>query len=375
MLRNVFNLKEIQLFAERIKSNYNDFESEKFLEFISKKFEDLQFNERMIRIADALTLYLPKNFLDALKILNASLGSQLEENKLNGYSGFIIMSCNKFVTDNGMSEEYLHHSLNSMYLQTKCFSSEFGIRHFFIKFPNQTLEYFHKWAEDENLHVRRLVSEGSRPKLPLSFPLKQFVKDPFPVIELLEKLKFDPELYVRRSVANNLNDISKDNPDIVVKTLLTWRNQAIESKNEEIIENTEWMIKHALRTLIKKGNKSALGIMGAEKNANISNLELELSTDSIQIGNNMKILVNFDSLENQKLVVDYKIHFVKSNKSRSEKVFKMRVAEYKVNEKVKIQSTQSFRQFTTRTHYPGTHTIELLFNGESLLKKDFEVYE
>ena len=132
-----------------------------------------------------------------------------------------------------------------------------------------TLQRLAEWAEDKNCHVRRLVSEGTRPRLPLAPRLTQFIKDPRPVLRLLDKLKADPEQMMRRSVANNLNDIAKDNPDLVVKTFKGW--QRTQNKG------TQWIVSHASRTLVKEGHEDILALLGYSPNIAIRVERLQLN--------------------------------------------------------------------------------------------------
>jgi 3-methyladenine DNA glycosylase AlkC len=200
------------------------------------------------------------------------------------------------------------------------------------------------WAGDPDEHVRRLVSEGTRPRLPWATRLPQFQRDPGPVLELLDLLKDDPSEYVRRSVANNLNDISKDNPQVALDVAGRW------------YEGRERLFKHALRTLLKAGDPQALAILGYSTRAVSAHAQLP---PRIAIGSSLPLEVTLTG--QGRVLVDIVVHFVKANGSTSQKVF--RGAELDVDGQATLRRSISFRQHSTRRHYPGEHRIEVLING------------
>ncbi|MEI6222683.1 MAG: DNA alkylation repair protein, partial [bacterium] len=211
-----------------------------------------------------------------------------------------------------------------------------------------------------------LVSEGTRPRLPLSFPLRQFKKDPTPVIALLELLKDDPELYVRRSVANNLNDISKDNPQTVVALLDQWKQNATKERM--------WLITHSLRTLFKRGNKDALALLNYHSPA-VDQVQLTVHTTQVAPHKELQFTVEFKSTTQQKLMIDYRIHYMKASGRQAIKVFKLAIKNAKSGETIRITSKQSFRKISTRKHYPGKHCIDIMINGEVYEQQEFEYLE
>jgi 3-methyladenine DNA glycosylase AlkC len=224
--------------------------------------------------------------------------------------------------------------------------------------PERTLARLRAWATDPSEDVRRLVSEGTRPRLPWAPRLRQFQLDPSPVLELLELLKDDPSLYVRRSVANNLNDIGKDHPDILVATCRRWL--------EDSTEERRWLVRHALRSAVKRGDPAALDVLGfraAEGAVDGLVIEPELP----RIGASVRITAVIGNAGDQRaaLNVDLRIHFVKASGGTSPKVFKLREIELDPGERVTLSKVISLRQHTTRTHYPGAHRIEVILNGSS----------
>jgi 3-methyladenine DNA glycosylase AlkC len=294
-----------------------------------------------------------------------ALPPEIRNCELTGYDGFIVLPQNEFVAKYGLDHYDL--SMRALYEMTKRFTAEGAIRPFILKYPQQTLAILSEWAEDENCHVRRLVSEGTRPRLPWTMQLKPFIEDPRPVLELLEKLKTDPVLMVRRSVANNLNDIAKDNPDLVVKILRGW------SRIED--EGTQWLIRHAARTLVKQGNKDVLGVLGYSQNVDISVSRIKLDKPIVRMGEalNFSFEVESKADQAQTLVIDYVIHHVKANGKLTPKVFKLTQKSLEPGQVINISKNHPFRFITTRRYYAGKHTLEIQVNGTGYQKIDFEL--
>ncbi len=215
--------------------------------------------------------------------------------------------------------------------------------------------------------MRRLVSEGTRPRLPWTIQLKPFIENPGPVLDLLEKLKTDPVLMVRRSVANNLNDIAKDNPDQVVKTLRRW------SKIED--QGIQWLIRHAARTLVKQGNREILAILGYDSNIGITVSKIQLEESVVEMGGDLSFSfeIRSTSTNPQKLVIDYVIHHVKANGNLTPKVFKLTTRQLKAGETIHVSKKHSFRPISTRKYYGGKHMLEIQINGVKYGKADFDL--
>ena len=213
------------------------------------------------------------------------------------------------------------------------------------------------WATDSNVHVRRLASEGSRPRLPWSFKLDAIITDPSLTRGILEELKTDPELYVRKSVANHLNDHSKDNVNYLISLLNEWDVTHV---------HTNWIMKHASRSLIKKGSSAALQLFGFDGGDLVAVSDLGIENDALKLGESLKFsfLVTSKESEVRKLVIDYAIHYVKAAGNASRKVFKLKEIELSPNQSVNITKSQMIKDFTTRKHYSGKHVLEILINGK-----------
>jgi 3-methyladenine DNA glycosylase AlkC len=364
-VRDVFNEKAVAQLAANLAGVWDQFDTRGFGQAINPQLRRLSFSERAALIRDTLREYLPKDYPRALGIILKSLPPEAPEHEISGFEDFIIMPLNDFVAKYGLDD--YERSMQALYQMTKRFTAEGAIRAFILKYPEKTLGILSEWAEDENCHVRRLVSEGTRPRLPWAIQLKPFMEDPRPVLKLLEKLKTDPELMVRRSVANNLNDIAKDNPDQVVKTLRRWSN--IED------EGTQWLIRHAARTLVKQGNSEMLAILGypAEVHVSVSKIDLERST--VRLGEDLRFSFKLKSGADhpQNLVIDYVIQHVKANGKLSPKVFKLTHKTLAPGQSIEISKTHSFRSITTRKYYPGQHALEIQVNGTHFGKTYFDL--
>jgi 3-methyladenine DNA glycosylase AlkC len=222
----------------------------------------------------------------------------------------------------------------------------------------------HAWSKQDNEHIRRLSREGCRPSLPWGMALNSFKKDPAPVLPILEQLKTDPSAYVRNSVANNLNDISKTHPDLVVKIAKGWYG-----KNE----HTDWIVKHGCRTLLKKGNREVLAIFGYDDITSVDVQDFALGATSVSFGGDITFSFTILTKEATKVRLEYGIDYMKANGKQNRKIFQISEVSLKGNEKKFYTKNHSFADLSTRKHYPGTHSITLIVNGVERGKLDFEL--
>lgn len=251
--------------------------------------------------------------------------------------------------------------MRAQHALTQRFSAEFSIRTFLQHKQTDTLRTLKVWATDPSEHVRRLVSEGTRPRLPWALRLRAFQQDPRPVLALLELLKDDPSLYVRRSVANNLNDIGKDHPALLYETVERW------SKNAS--DNRQWIIRHALRSAVKRGEPDALralGFGGAAK-VNIRNKAVSPARAHKGASVNLSFDVVNAAPRAQRLLVDLRVFFMKANGKTRPKVFKLRTIALAAGATASLGKRLSLKDLTTRKHYPGVHTVEVVINGRATL--------
>ncbi len=336
-----------------------------FLRLALADYESLELTQRARRVSDALAEVLPADRTRALEILIESLGAESAAAELTGMGSFIYLPHVFFVAEHGLDD--FETSMRAQYELTKRFTAEFSIRAYIEKYPERTLQRLKEWAAEPNVHVRRLVSEGTRPRLPWASRLRGFQEDPAPVLELLEMLRDDPEEYVRRSVANNLNDISKDHPEVVVGLARRWWNDGDGDRKR--------LIRHALRTLIKAGNAGALEVLGYGADSSVVVRSVTCEPGSPEIGAKVRIEVEIENpgAGDQAVLVDLRIHFMKANGRERPKVFKGGERRVAPGGRTTIRKTVSLAQHSTRTHYPGEHRVEILINGVTHSGATFEV--
>jgi 3-methyladenine DNA glycosylase AlkC len=366
-LKNQFGIEIPRRIATMISGVFPTFDGFGFVRNAMDGYDRLELMPRARKIAQALRAYLPENYPEAIEILIASLGPKHANTSDFGMATFLYLPHVLFVADYGI--DAFEPSMRAQYELTQRFSAEFSIRSFLERHTAATLARLRLWTADPNPHVRRLVSEGTRPRLPWARRLAQFQKDPRPVLDLLELLKDDPDLYVRRSVANNLNDIGKDHPSLLVETACRWLQNASEERR--------WLIGHALRSALKKGEPEALAIMGFGEPPRVALGRVELSPPRVLLGGAIKVgfeLANTGSRP-QRILVDFRIHFVKSDGRTRPKVFRLKTVELAPAEKAFMAKTVSLRQLTTRRHYAGTHRVDLLLNGQSVALGSFELLQ
>lgn len=356
--------------ASHFQNQWPDFDHYGFTDAATKNLDSLELKERSNQIMNAMIKYLPGDFNKAGEIILASLSPALEGDIFgitvdeDGIAGWAIMPMTHYVGVCGQG--HLELSMKLLKEMTKRFSSEFGIRFFLLESPEQTLSILKKWTGDKDRHVRRLVSEGTRPRLPWAMQLPLFIEDPSPVIELLELLKDDKEEYVRRSVANNLNDIAKDHPDLVAGITKKWLRGASDDRKK--------LIRHACRTLIKKGHKEVLQQFGY-KPPKIVKVIVDVSTPQVVFGQalNFSLSLTSDSDHDQPLMIDYIIHHQKANGKTSPKVFKWQNKTLGAHKEHTSTKKHPFKKITTRVYYPGAHKLEIIVNGVSVGTADFDL--
>lgn len=307
------------------------------------------------RYSTALAQVLPTDRDHSIRILTDSLGPEVGWNELKGMEPFRFLPFVFFVADQGL--DCFETSMQAQYELTKRFTAEFSIRAFIEWDPDKTLARLAEWARDPNVHVRRLVSEGTRPWLPWAPRLRSFQEDPSPVLELLEVLRDDPEDYVRRSVANNLNDISKDHPERALDVAERWWVDASQERRR--------LVRHALRTLVKAGNSRALAVLGYRADSPITIRSVTSSPKEAEIGDRVRIEIELEnpSEEEARALVDLRIHFVKANGATRPNVFKGAELALKAGGSALVRKSVSLAQHSTRKHYPGAHRVEVMLNG------------
>jgi len=363
----VINIQTAQKIGQSIQKVWTDFDTKKLEQKIKPKLSSLAFKDRANLIAEVLYELLPDDFGTSGQILLDSFGQELDDPDFTKDNAFMYMPHGVYVSRYGLEATHFELSTQFLYEMTKRFSAEFAIRPFLNKFPQKMLNKLQEWVKDENQHVRRLVSEGTRTRLPWAPRVAVYDANYTVIMDLLADLRNDPELYVRRSVANHLNDLTKDRKELVLENLTIW--------NQNSNKNIEWLTKHALRTLVKAGDVRALKILGFSDNPKVEVLNFELEQLQLKLGE--KLVFSFDiqskSSDEQALVVDYIIYFKKANGSLSPKVFKLKVIDLEGGKLVSLKKKQVFQHFSTRVLYEGVHAVELQINGKVFGKKEFEL--
>lgn len=352
-LKEMFGRKWYALLAKQLSTEIGGFPDKKFLNACLAGNETRELNDRMRHTSTVLKNFLPVEFPVAVGLLK-----KIVPHLPRGYTNLVFPD---FVGQYGI--EHFEVSMDALRYFTGFGSSEFAIRQFLRHDFDRTIRLMYGWAKSPDHHVRRLASEGSRPALPWSFRLERVIKDPSVTAPILQALKSDEELYVRKSVANHLNDISKFDPDYMLRLVNGW------SKDDP---RTAWVIRHASRTLIKKGHAGSLAALSFEKDAKITLSDLRVNPSNLKIGGNLEISFTLESEKKrpQKLAVDYRVHYKKKN-GTSIKTFKLRELDLGACEKRAFSKIQRFTDFSTRVHHPGRHLVEIQVNGKILASRSF----
>lgn len=365
LLKDQLGFTAISELRQRITAVYPEFDGQGFEDKAGGGLEQLELKARVRHIIEALAENLPTDFCETAQIL-AQLAehwsTQRPERNWNSYAAWPVID---YVGIYGLS--YPQRAFSVLEKLTPLFTAEFAIRPFVDQHFDLTYQQMLRWAGHDNEHVRRLASEGLRPRLPWAAHISSLRQDPSPLWPLLDKLKADPSLYVRRSVANNLNDISKDHPDQVLAVCKSWQQQ-----NNT---HTDWVIRHGLRSLVKSGVKAVYPLLGFSKQPQLSDIKLRLDRENMMVGQSVILSLELacESNQPQHLVVDYRVGYIRADGKRGYKVFKWKNIHLQPEQSLCLKKTHSFKPVSTRQYYPGTHVIEVLINGETFAREVFEL--
>ncbi|MBD3919167.1 DNA alkylation repair protein [Paenibacillus sp. PR3] len=351
-LKNMYHEAFLREFGMKVQGAYSDFQTESFAaSVLDEGWDTIELKGRIRRIATVLGTHLPEHYAQALDIL-----FQIDEQCV----GFPYLFFPDFVEVYGTAEEDWELSMRALERFTARSSAEFAIRTFIVKDTDRAMQQMREWAMHSDEHVRRLATEGCRPRLPWGQSLPVFKKDPTPVLQVLEVLKADPSLYVRKSVANNLNDIAKDHPQLVLQTASNWIGTH---------RDTDWIVRHACRTLIRKADPAALALFGYAEEVQGESVavaaSIEAKPSELKIGDNCELLYELRVRDGEpaRIRVEYGIYFVKAKGQTSRKLFLLSDKTVPGGSVVSGQRTHRFADLTTRKHYPGEHRIVLVVNG------------
>jgi 3-methyladenine DNA glycosylase AlkC len=352
-LKDMFNAARYRSLASELSALSPAFNATAFLDHTLTGLSSRELMDRMRRTSTGVAVALPLSYREQLAVLRA-LAPRIDR-------GFIGIFLSDFVAQHGLDD--VPASLDALQFFTRFGSAEFAIRPFILRDQPGTLAVLQSWTTSDNEHVRRLASEGSRPRLPWGARLQSLVADPSPTLPILTALRADDSLYVRKSVANHLNDISKDHPDVALDLVSTW---------DLSHPHTAWIIRHALRTLIKRGHPRALDLLGAGTAPKLT-ATFTASPKRIQLGDTVTFTATLTSTASraQSLLVDYVVHYARSSGKASEKVFKWTQLDLAPRATVTLIKRQTIRDFSTRRHHAGRHRIELQINGRRLAETAF----
>jgi 3-methyladenine DNA glycosylase AlkC len=362
-LKNVYSPVFIDSLTKSLKQVYPALNQKAFVKAVfNADWEAKELKQRMKHLAHVLQQFLHQDYKQDIATIIKWI-YQLKGDSDN-HQSFQYLFLAEYVEIFGQEDVRL--SLKAVEEITQYTSCEFAIRPFLIKHPSTVMKQMLKWSTHENVSIRRFSSEGCRPRLPWGMAIPAFKKDPTLILPILENLKNDPSLYVRKSVANNLNDIAKDNPDIVVNLIRKWKGKS---------EYTDWIIKHGSRTLLKKAHTEVLGLFDLQTTVHCSVLNLTLNKKQIALGEEISFSFELetDAKKESKLRIEFAVYYVKANGNNSRKLFKITEKVYPKASKTMISKRISFKDLTTRKHYCGKHKIAIVINGNELADKEFLV--
>ncbi|MEM6939809.1 MAG: DNA alkylation repair protein [Pseudomonadota bacterium] len=361
----LFNPATVGHLAAEFAAAVPGFDAAQFASQALSGFAERELLARLEWMADCLEPRLAPDFPTMAAQLEAAMPPILDPTLRDDDFGHFIHAVPGILAVRHGLDDHRDRALDLLYAATQRFSMEFYIRPFLNRWPEQTLMRLAQWAEDENYHVRRLVSEGTRPKLPWAKAVTLSTDQTLP---LLNKLHADPARFVTRSVANHLNDIAKTAPDLVVNTLKVWRNEARQTPKE-----LAWMTRHALRTLVKDGHPGALAWLGYRTDVDIT-ANLELSAARLKMGERLSIACTLTAAEDVPVIVDYRLTFARPKGKPGHKVFKLKAAKIKAGQMLELAKVHHLKaDATTFKLYPGPHEVTLQVNGKDVAEASFEL--
>ncbi|GAB1770290.1 DNA alkylation repair protein [Priestia aryabhattai] len=352
--KSVFNEELITHLSDTFSREMSSFDQKAFHELVFQQdWEDLALKERMRRITFSMHEVLPDDYEEALHILYKAAPT------VGGLQGTVFPD---YVELYGLND--WEASIKALAFFTPFSTSEFAVRPFLIQDQKRMLQQMIEWAGDENHHIRRLASEGSRPRLPWGQSVPALKQDPKQTLPILEQLKRDESLYVRKSVANHLNDISYIEKDWMLDVMKSWYGKDAK---------TDWIVKHACRSLLKKGDSEALSLFGYGDDPGVIVTGLGLHPHTITIGDSIDFSFELSVEKPMPLRIEYGIHYVKAKGNRTQKVFMLKNVQAKAGQTLTVIKKHAFKDLSTRKHYSGTHTLSVIVNGVVKAEADFVI--
>lgn len=353
----------IDEFSDALESALPDFDSDAFRSNVfNADWSSKELKQRVSHIVDVLKEVLPQNYPDAVAVLLVVV-KKLRKQEIKEVSyGYVCIP--EYIERYGINDYKL--SVNALEQITEFITCEFAVRPFIICHEDKMIKQLLKWSKHKSAKVRRLASEGCRPRLPWAIALPDYKNDPTLIIPILENLKADDDIWVQKSVANNLNDISKDNPELAIGIFRNWLGDN---------KTTDWIVKHAARTLLKKGDQEVLQLFGLGRDKAINLSGFSVITPTVKVGEYaaFNFLLHNTSKQDKLIRVEYAIYYLRANGSHSKKVFKISEKVYEAGSKTVISRKQSFKPITTRTYYHGTQKVSVILNGHESAAVAFEL--
>lgn len=353
LIKDIYSPAFYNKFADAVNFVVPSFNKEEFmLSILGNGFESMEWKDRMKHTTRVFHQFLNADFPEAVQLIRDIIGRIRTTGQAEGGLAHIFLA--DYIETYGLDD--LENAVKAFEFITQFISCEFAVRPFIIKYGDQMINEMVSWSGHKNHHVRRLSSEGSRPRLPWAMAIPALKRDPEPILPILENLKKDPSEYVRRSVANSINDIAKDHPDVVISLARRWQG---------ISKETDAIIKHGCRTLLKQGHTEILKQYGLES-GRIAVQDFRILTPDVKIGDSVEFafsVINQNPL-NHTVRLEYGIYYKKSKGHLARKVFKISEKVYEPNLTVNINRKQSFRLITTRVFHTGEHQVSIIVNGE-----------
>lgn len=372
--KNFLNAAVAERIGAHLQRRDPGFDRQRFAALATAGLEALELKARAMQMADALEATLPADFARACDLLEAALAPPWPDDRLGseapdpegrlGLAGWALWPVGEFVARRGAA--HLDRALQALHAITQRFSAEFAIRPLIVAEPQRVFDTLQRWSRDPSAHVRRLVSEGSRPRLPWGLRLPQLVDDPTPTLPLLRALQDDPSDYVRRSVANHLNDIAKDHPDLIVAWVQEHLPDALPARRA--------LLRHASRTLIKAGHLPMLAVWGEDRPLQ-GQVTLQVAPARLHLGESLALTVDLCSsaAQPQPLVIDYAVHHVGADGQGRPKVFKGWTLTLAPGETRRLQRRHPLRPVTVRRYRSGVHVVDLRLNGRIRARAEFDL--
>ena len=362
---HLFNVETVGRLAAEFAAGLPDFDAERFTTEALGGFPERELMARIEWMADCLEGQLADDFPTMADQLETALPERLDPSKADDDFGHFIHCVHGILTARHGVEDHRPRAMGVLYNATQRFSMEFYIRHFLNRWPEETLADLRDWANDDNYHVRRLVSEGTRPRLPWA---QNVGLEPAQTLPLLDVLHGDRARFVTRSVANHLNDLSKVAPDAVLARLAQWEAEGRQSAKE-----LDWMKRHALRTLIKQGHAGAMAALGYAADVPVT-VQIALADDTVPIGGALAFEVTVSSDVAVPVLVDYRIGFARPSGKVAEKVFKLKVGQVKAGVPLLLKKSHKFKAgASTFSLHAGAHSLTVQVNGRDVAHAAFDL--